>query len=58
MATLDELAKDEVTEDHKLVNFNKSPIMSTYLLAFIVGDFASIDVSSRSLIYSEAPQAT
>ena len=44
-AGMDEMSAGEVTDAHKLVCFNQSPIMSTYLLAIIVGDFESLDVS-------------
>ena len=36
---LDALTKDEVGEQMKLVRFSKSPIMSSYLVAVVVGEF-------------------
>ena len=42
-AILNDITAAEVEADQKLVQFDKSPIMSTYLVAIIVGEFESVD---------------
>lgn len=42
-AVLDPLAADDLGNDLKLVQFGKSPIMSTYLVAIIVGEFEYVE---------------
>lgn len=38
---IDAMTKDQVQPGLKLVSFQKSPIMSTYLVALVVGEFES-----------------
>lgn len=49
LSNMPEEAGSQTTESGKrLVRFQETPIMSTYLLAFIVGELDSIEVSDRS----------
>ena len=49
-ADLDGLSTGEVTDGLKLVNFEVSPIMSTYLVAVVVGEYEFVEGKTKDNI--------
>merc|ERR1719245_2621447 len=49
-ADLAEMAKDTVDDKSRLVSFSESPIMSTYLVAIVVGEFEASETKTKDNI--------
>ena len=53
LSNMGEISKEELPDNKVLINFAKTPKMSSYLLAFVVGNFSYIEASYERHISKE-----